>query len=298
LNARRLSPSFLKEASMKVVLFCGGQGMRMREYSESIPKPMVTIGHRPILWHVMRYYAHFGHKEFILCLGAKSEVIKDYFLNYDECLSNDFVLSSGGAKVSLLNSDIHDWNITFVDTGPTSNIGQRLKAVQRHLDGEKVFLANYADGLSDLSLPTLIDYSEAHNAVATFVAVKPPQSWHAVDVEGDGYVRGVKAIANSDVYMNGGYFVLRNEIFDYMREGEELVCEPFERLIQEQRLCAYKYEGFWGAMDTFKEKQRLDDMHARGNTPWEVWKDAPLVETVRPVAAANGRRPGLINTAS
>jgi glucose-1-phosphate cytidylyltransferase len=280
---------------MKVVLFCGGQGMRMREYSESIPKPMVRIGHRPILWHVMRYYAHYGHKEFILCLGAMSEVIKNYFLNYDECASNDFVLSSGGSKISLLSSDIHDWRITFVDTGPTANVGQRLKAVQRHLEGESVFLANYADGLSDLPLPTLIDYFHAHEAVATFAAVKPPQSWHACDVAEDGYVTGVKAIGNSDVWMNGGFFVLKQEIFDYMEEGDELVVQPFERLIERRLLCAYKYEGFWGAMDTFKEKQRLDDMHARGNTPWEVWKNDPPLEAPRHLAVAGqGRRLGLI----
>src|SRR5262249_30864543 len=143
---------------MKVVLFCGGLGMRLREFSESIPKPMVSIGYRPILWHVMKYYAHYGHNEFILCLGSKSDVIKDYFLNYNECVSNDFVLSSGGSQINLLNSDIHDWKITFVDTGTTANVGQRLKAVQPHLAGEEVFLANYADGLTDVELPKMIDF--------------------------------------------------------------------------------------------------------------------------------------------
>ena len=127
--------------------------MRMREYSEALPKPMVPIGYRPILWHVMKYYAHYGHKDFILCLGYKADVIKKYFLEYDECVSNDFVLSKGGKNLELLNSDIHDWNITFVDTGLTSNIGQRLKAVQEHLQGEEIFLANYTDGLSDVPLP-------------------------------------------------------------------------------------------------------------------------------------------------
>jgi glucose-1-phosphate cytidylyltransferase len=275
---------------MKVVLFCGGLGMRMREYSESIPKPMVTIGSRPILWHVMRYYAHYGHNEFILCLGSKSEVIKDYFLNYNECASNDFVLSSGGSQISLLNSDIHDWKITFVDTGPTSNIGQRLKAVQRHLVGESVFLANYADGLSDLPLPALIDYFNARKAIASFVCVKPPQSWHSVNMDKEGTVQGVRAIKDADVWMNGGYFVLKNEIFDYLEDGEELVCEPFQRLIDRQRLCAYKYDGFWGCMDTYKEKQLLDDMHARGNTPWEVWKNAPASDRLRPIPVSVGRR--------
>jgi glucose-1-phosphate cytidylyltransferase len=123
---------------MKVVLFCGGLGMRIREYSDAIPKPMVPIGYRPLLWHVMKYYAHYGHKDFILCLGYKADVVKNYFLNYDECVSNNFVLSNGGNRLKLLNSDIHDWNITFVDTGISSNIGQRLKAVESYLEGESV----------------------------------------------------------------------------------------------------------------------------------------------------------------
>src|SRR5947207_3840019 len=134
---------------MKVVLFCGGLGMRLREYSENIPKPLVQIGYRPILWNVMKYYAHFGHKDFILCLGWKGDLIKDYFLNYDERVSNDFVLSSGG-KIDLLHQDIRDWRITFVDTGADASVGQRLLAVKSHLAGEEVFLANYSDGLSDL----------------------------------------------------------------------------------------------------------------------------------------------------
>jgi len=165
---------------VKVVLFCGGFGMRMREYSEALPKPMVAIGYRPILWHVMKYYAHYGHKDFILCLGYKADVIKKYFLDYDECVSNDFVLSRGGKNVELLSSDIHDWNITFVDTGLTSNIGQRLKAVQRQLEGEEMFLANYTDGLSDVPLPAVIESFKDSGNIACFVGVKPRASFHGV----------------------------------------------------------------------------------------------------------------------
>ena len=132
---------------MKVVLFCGGMGMRLREYSETIPKPMVEIGYRPIIWHLMRYYAHFGHKEFILCLGYRGDLIKKYFLNYAEWLSNDFVLSNGGRDITLYNSDIGDWTISFIETGLQANIGQRLKAVEKHLADEPVFMANYSDGL-------------------------------------------------------------------------------------------------------------------------------------------------------
>ena len=168
---------------MKVVLFCGGLGMRIREAGENVPKPMVTIGYRPIVWHLMKYYAHYGHKDFVLCLGYRGDVIKNYFLNYTETLSNDFVLSEGGKKLELLKSDIHDWKITFVDTGLTSNIGQRLKAVERIVGNEPEFLANYSDGLSNLPLPEHIDRFRRLDAVASFVSVKPNLSYHVVPVE-------------------------------------------------------------------------------------------------------------------
>ena len=260
---------------MKVVLFCGGFGMRMREYSESIPKPMVKVGYRPILWHVMKYYAHFGHKNFILCLGWQGSAIKDYFLNYDECVSNDFVLSGGGDKIKLLNRDIDDWTITFVDTGTSSNIGERLKAVEPHLAGESTFLANYTDGLSALPLPSLIDFHQQEQAVASFVSVRPTQSFHSVVAGQQGRVSSIQAIAESGLWMNGGFFVLNHEIFDYLHAGEELVEEPFHRLIRAGRLSSMRYEGFWCCLDTYKEKQTLDDMYTRGESPWELWKLPP-----------------------
>jgi glucose-1-phosphate cytidylyltransferase len=157
---------------MKVVLFCGGLGTRIRDYSESVPKPMVNIGYRPIMWHLMKYYAHYGHTEFILCLGYKADVIKEYFLNYNECLSNDFVLSGGGKEVEMLNSDIQNWKITFVDTGLHSNIGQRLKAVEKHIGDDEMFLANYSDGLSTLPLDLYVDNFIRQDKTACFVNVK------------------------------------------------------------------------------------------------------------------------------
>lgn len=257
---------------MKVVLFCGGFGMRLREYSESIPKPMVNIGYRPILWHIMKYYAHYGHKDFILCLGYKADLIKNYFRNYDECLSNDFTLSRGGKDIHLLNSDIDDWRITFVDTGLSSNIGQRLKAVEKHLQGEEIFLANYTDGLSDLPLPQVIEHFRQSEKIASFVCVQPAQSFHTVCLRPDGTVTAIRDVKSAGLQINGGYFIFRQEIFRYLHPGEELVQEPFQRLIQEKQLIAYPYSGFWACMDTFKEKQLLDDMYARGEPPWEVWR--------------------------
>ena len=257
---------------MKVVLFCGGLGMRLREYSESIPKPMVEIGYRPILWHVMKYYAHYGHKEFILCLGYRADAVKKYFLNYDECTSNDFVLSKGGKNLELLNSDISDWKITFVDTGLNSNIGQRLKAVEKYVTDD-VFLANYADGLTDLHLPGYLDMFQKSEKIASFVSVKPTQSFHIVSLRNGGEVTGINPLGKSSIWINGGYFIFRKEIFDYIKKGEELVNEPFRRLIEEKQLITHKHNGFWVAMDTFKDKQMLDEMVSTNKAPWEVWKN-------------------------
>ena len=245
--------------------------MRMREYSESVPKPMVPIGYRPILWHVMKYYAHYEHKDFILCLGYKADVIKNYFRNYDECVSNDFVLSGGGKDLELLNSDIHDWRITFVDTGLASNIGMRLKAVEKHVDNEEVFLANYSDGLSDVNLNMLIDIFLQRKGVACFVSVKPRASFHMISVDGDGVVKGIEHIAKSGARINGGFFIFRREIFRYLKDGEELVEQPFHRLITEGQLLSHAHNGFWACMDTFKERQELEDLYSRGNAPWTVW---------------------------
>ena len=257
---------------MKVVLFCGGLGMRLREYSESIPKPMVEIGYRPILWHVMKYYAHYGHKDFILSLGYRADVIKNYFLNYNECLSNNFVLAKGGKQCQLLSTDIDDWTITFVDTGLTSNIGQRLKAVERYVGDQEVFLANYADGLTDLPLDAYMEYFLSSGKLASFVSVRPTQSFHVVSFAHDSEVAGIQHLKQAGIWINGGYFAFKNDVFRYIRDGEELVVEPFQRLIADKQLTTYKYDGFWLAMDTFKDKQVLDDMHARAEVPWEVWR--------------------------
>jgi glucose-1-phosphate cytidylyltransferase len=263
-----------EEIGMKVVLFCGGLGMRLRDYSETIPKPMINIGYRPILWHVMKYYAHYGHKDFILCLGYKADTIKDYFLNYNECLSNNFVLSNGGKQLQLLNSDIDDWRITFVDTGIPSNIGQRLKAVEPYLEDEEVFLANYTDGVTDLCFPDYLRYFLDRDKVASFLCVRPTQNFHIVSLQ-DDTVTDLENISRADIWMNGGFFVFRRDIFKYIQDGEELVEQPFMRLIKERQLLAYQYKGFWACMDTFKDRQQLEDLYLRGHAPWEVWKSLP-----------------------
>jgi glucose-1-phosphate cytidylyltransferase len=258
---------------MKVVLFCGGLGTRLKEYSDTIPKPMVPLGYRPVIWHVMRYYAHYGHRDFVLCLGYRGDALKEYFLNYNECMSNDFTLSKGGREIALFQHDISDWNISFVDTGQLSNIGQRLMAVREHVKNEEIFLANYSDGLTDMDLDHQLAHFHKRDAVGSMLLVRPShQSFHFARVGDDDRVNQITSIQETDLWVNGGFFILRQEIFDYMEDGDELVQEPFIRLTAEGKLHGHRHPGFWCCMDTFKDKKLLDDMYNRGDRPWEVWR--------------------------
>ena len=259
---------------MKVVLFCGGLGLRMQEAAPSIPKPMVPIANQPILLHIMKYYAHFGHDEFVLCLGHKADVIKHYFLDYNEALANDFILSDGGRNVELLASDIAEWRITFVNTGLHNNVGQRLRAVRRHLEGEEFFLATYGDAVTNAPLPRLIENFRQRDKVGAFLCVRPTSySFHTVAVSDGQIVRGIEDVTQSGIWINGGFFIFRRDIFDYIEDGEELVEEPFRRLIEQEQLIAYPYEGFWEPMDTLKDKHKLETLAATGQPPWEVWAE-------------------------
>lgn len=256
---------------MKVVLFCGGFGLRMREGAASAPKPMSMIGDRPLLWHVMRYYAHFGHSDFILCLGYGAAAVKDYFLRYDETLSNDFTLSGGGRDIQLFSTDISDWNITFIDTGLHASIGERLMRVRQHVEGDEMFLANYADTLTDAPMNEIIERFTASGTVASTLAVPPVSSHHVIEMDDNGQVTGVREVRELMQYENGGYFVLRPSIFDYLREGEDMVPHAFARLIPEGKLLAQRYTGFWRAADTFKDRAELEDLYHRGQCPWMLW---------------------------
>ena len=257
---------------MKVVLFAGGLGLRLRDYDKNTPKPMVPISHRPVLWHVMRYYAYWGFKDFVLCLGYRADAIKEYFLRYNEALTNDFVLSRGGRQVELLSTDIQDWCITFVDTGLHANLGQRLLAVRHHLQGEEIFCANYGDVLTDAPLGELLDDFKRRGKVAAFLCVRPSYPFRVVKMGEGGRVAAIEDVRRSDVWINGGYFFFREELFDYVRPGEELVVQPFRRLIAERELVAYRYEGFWASMDTLRELQDLEARYERGEAPWALWR--------------------------
>ena len=256
---------------MKVVLFCGGLGMRMRDGVHIAPKPMAMIGDRPLLWHVMRYYAHFGHTDFVLCLGYGASYVKDFFLTYDETRSNDFVLEGGALEVKLFKTDISDWRITFVDTGLNSAIGERLRRVRRFVEDEPIFLANYADVFTDASLPDMIARFAASSAVASLLAVPPQSSHHVVDVAEDGLITQVTPVRDLRQWENGGYFVLRPEIFDHLNEGEDLVEDALPRLIARRRVVAYPYKGYWSPADTVKERAQLEEMYYQGRCPWMVW---------------------------
>jgi glucose-1-phosphate cytidylyltransferase len=260
---------------MKVVLFCGGMGMRLRDYSGTIPKPLVEVGSRPIMWHLMKYYAHFGHKEFIICLGYGGQRIKEFFLEYNECQMNDFVYSDGGRSIELLGTDIADWKITFVDTGQTANVGERLRLVESYLGDDQMFLANYADGLSDLDLGPYVTRFEASGKTACFLTVPAPHTFHNVRTDDNGEVQAIEHIGSTDVRVNAGFFAFTREVFQYMRPGEELILEPFRRLIEKHELIAVPYDGYWQPMDTFKDKNLLDETVAKGRPPWQVWDEPP-----------------------
>jgi glucose-1-phosphate cytidylyltransferase len=270
---------------VKVVLFCGGLGMRMRDGVTTAPKPLAMVGERPLLWHVMRYYAHFGHTDFVLCLGYGASAVKDFFLNYDETRSNDFVLEKGAREVQLFSTDISDWRITFVDTGLNSPIGERLRRVRRFVEGEEMFLANYADVLTNAELPDMIERFAATSAVASLLAVPPQSSHHVVDIAENGLITQVTPMRHLRQWENGGYFVLRQEIFDHLSEGEDLVEDAIMRLVPQGRVLAYPYKGYWSPADTVKERAQLEEMYYRADCPWMIWdpERSGMSETSAPV---------------
>jgi glucose-1-phosphate cytidylyltransferase len=285
---------------MKVVLFCGGLGMRMREGAGSAPKPMAMIGDRPLLWHVMRYYAHFAHTDFVLCLGYGAAAVKDYFLHYDETLSNDFTLVAGGRNVEMFSTDISDWNITFIDTGLNSTIGERLMRVRKLVENEPMFLANYADTLTDAPLPEIIERFRSSRATASILAVPPVSTHHVVEMDDAGEVTGVREVRDLMQWENGGYFVFRPEIFDALRDGEDLMPHAFSRLLTDGRVLAQRYTGFWRAADTFKDRAELEELFHRGTCPWMLWDRhranghaEPIVPQPRSGQEAAARGPAL-----
>lgn len=267
---------------MKVVLFCGGYGMRMRDGVSDLPKPMQRVGPRPLIWHVMRYYAHFGHTEFVLCLGYGAHHIKDFFLNYSETDSNDFIMHGG--QVDMLSADISDWTIHFVHTGLDSPIGERLRRVREYVQDDEMFLANYADVLTDAPLPDIVSRFEKSDCGASLLAVPPQSAFHVVQLGEESKVDAIHQVSSMPLWENGGYFVLRPEIFDLLPENGDLVGDVCTELAKRGRLLAYPYRGFWHPADTIKERAALEAAYASGETPWMLWEQGG------PTATAIGRQ--------
>lgn len=256
---------------MKVVLFCGGLGLRLYPSTEAYPKPLVPIGKKPLLWNLMKYYSYFGHRDFILCLGYKGEMIKKY-LEKGDSLSNNLP-PSAGIEQELPEKDNEGWKVTCLETGLYSNIGQRLSAAKMYVENEEMFLANYSDVITDLWLPKLIEFFIRSGKTGCLITVKPFYSYHEVLTASDGCVKQVRLPVRSGIRINGGFFVFKNKIFDYIKNGEDLVDGPFQRLIKNKELVAYRYNGFWDTMDTYKDKARLDDLASRGKAYWQIWTE-------------------------
>ncbi len=256
---------------MKVVLFCGGYGMRMRDGASDLPKPMHPVGPRPLIWHVMRYYAHFGHQDFVLCLGYGARHIKNYFLNYDETESNDFTLHHG--EIELLGGDIQDWNITFVHTGLDSPIGERLRRVKALVKDEEMFHANYADVLTDAPLDEMVSQFSASDAVGQLMAVPPQSAFHCVDVTDDGRLDSITTLQEMPLWENGGYLMFRPEIFDHLEPNCDLIGDVCAPLAKEGRMRAYRHRGFWQPADTVKERNALEAAYQGGTRPWMLWEE-------------------------
>ena len=256
---------------MKVVLFCGGYGMRMRDGASDLPKPMHPVGPRPLIWHVMRYYAHFGHQDFVLCLGYGARHIKNYFLNYDETESNDFTLHHG--EIELLGGDIQYWNITFVHTGLDSPIGERLRRVKALVKDEEMFHANYADVLTDAPLDEMVSQFSASDAVGQLMAVPPQSAFHCVDVTDDGRLDSITTLQEMPLWENGGYLMFRPEIFDHLEPNCDLIGDVCAPLAKEGRMRAYRHRGFWQPADTVKERNALEAAYQGGTRPWMLWEE-------------------------
>jgi glucose-1-phosphate cytidylyltransferase len=272
---------------VKVVLFCGGYGMRMRDGVSDLPKPMHPVGPRPLIWHVMRYYAHFGHTDFVLCLGYGAHHIKDFFLTYSETASNDFVMRGG--HVELLGSDIQDWTITFVHTGLDSPIGERLRRVRHLVENEDMFLANYADVLTDAPLNAMIDRFRSSTAIGGLLAVPPQSAFHCVNLgEGDG-IDSIMMLQDMPLWENGGYLMFLPEVFEHIDEDCDLIADVCAPLAKQGQMMAYRYRGFWQPADTVKERTALEAAYQSGTRPWMLWDDPDRDPLQAAIAELQGR---------
>src|SRR3989344_1971014 len=260
---------------MKVVILCGGKGMRLREETEYRPKPLVCIGDRPILWHIMNIYSHYGFRDFILCLGYKGDMIKDYFLNYDE-MNNDFTLQLGAKTKSVVFHDkdpIDNWRITFADTGLHTNTGGRIARIQKYLQDDEHFFLTYGDGVADIDINDLYAHHVKMGLLATLSGVRPLTPFGVIEPV-KGRVRHFAEKPKERGYISGGFFVCSQGIFDFVKEDESCTWErePLQTLASKGQLAVYEHSGFWHCLDTMKHLEDLNEMHRVGNRPWAVWE--------------------------
>lgn len=260
---------------MKVIILCGGYGTRIRDVADNIPKPMISVGGVPILWHIMKYYAHFGHNEFTLCLGYKSNVIKDFFLNY-EALTRDFTISLGSSKSIEFHTEHteSDWKVTLAETGLDAMTGARLRRVQKYVADEENFMLTYGDGVGDVDLDKLLEFHQAHGKVLTVTGVRPPGRFGELVSSASGQVTefNEKPQATGG-RISGGFFVCKREIFDYLEDRQDLVFEqqPLRQLVKDGQMMVFEHDGFWQPMDTHREFQLLNSLVESGKAPWVVW---------------------------
>jgi glucose-1-phosphate cytidylyltransferase len=261
---------------MKVVILCGGKGTRLREETEFKPKPLVNVGGSPILWHIMKIYSHYGYNNFVLCLGYKGHMIKDYFINFVERQQDVTInLKSGKKVIHHEKENMPDWNITFAETGAESNTGARIKKIEKYIDTEN-FMVTYGDGVADVDIKDLVDFHMAHNSVATVTSIVPPTRWSNLRIGEESIVSGFKKGEKLEGWwIDGGFFMFNKKIFDYLTEDEDCMLErePLETLAKEGNLKAYKHDSFWQCMDTIRDMKFLDDIWKMGKAPWKVWEE-------------------------
>ena len=260
---------------MKVVILCGGLGTRLREETEFRPKPLVEIGGRPILWHIMKIYAHYGFKDFILCLGYKGEMIKEYFLNY-EAMNNDFSIHLGDRNSIKFHSNHleNDWNITLVDTGDQSQTGSRIKKVEKYIDSDN-FMVTYGDGVGNINIKKLIEKHLSCKKIGTVTGVHPSGRFGELTLKGDKIIKFAEKPMSNGGFVNGGFFVFNKQFFKYLIKNDDcyLEREPLEKLVKEKQLSLYQHKGFWKCMDTQRERDILNNMYQKKDAPWKVWSD-------------------------
>lgn len=257
---------------MKTVILAGGLGTRLSEETVVKPKPMVEIGGSPILWHIMKLYSHFGFDDFVICLGYKGYVIKEYFVNYCMHMS-DITVDMCRNDVEFLKNAAEPWRVTLVDTGDNTMTGGRVKRIREYV-GDETFLLTYGDGVADIDIAALVDFHRSHGKLATVTAVQTPGRFGSLDLCDGGAVRGfVEKPKGDGTWINGGFFVMEPRVFDYLEgDGTSLEAEPLQRLAADGQLAAYRHPGFWKPMDTLREKNQLEELWTSGKAPWRLWK--------------------------